>query len=659
MEFFGQGVCRMYWFSSGLWLSLDRFVRNSLPYGAYALITASILFFTNVASADPNHSKIWVDRLIIKLKDEPNATGRTHESASAQENGQSPKTQNGRNWRVRLSQIQARTQIPFQPLRTLRNGAVVLQLAQRKSLLAVQVELSTLQQQDEVAYVEPDLRMVAKYIPNDPLYNQQWHYFEPDAGIRLPDAWNSSKGAGIVVAVLDTGVRPHSDIAGNLLPGYDFITDPAVANDNDGRDANANDPGDWLAASECGNDDPPQAIPSSWHGTHVAGTIAARADNHEGGVGVAPLAKVLPVRVLGKCGGYLSDIADAIVWAAGVPVDGVPTNPHPARIINMSLGSAVPADCGRTYQDAIRLAREAGALVVVAAGNENGNVNRYPPASCPGVFTVGAVGRNGARAYYSNYGAAVNVMAPGGNQSYANDPNGILSTWNAGTQAAAADTYGIMQGTSMATPHVAGAAALVWAAKPNASADEVAMALSESARPVTGYCVGCGTGIVDAAQAIELIKSGYVPPQRADISLNLIGDTGKFVEDPEDKTVGTVRYKASIMNNGPDDAKGVVLVNQFPEGFAPISIVADQGGCDDTGLACSLGTLAVGSKTFITFEVSTKIRSKADFSATASSEQNDPKIGNNTVTKKFGGAMGAIGVTMLLVLVRRRFVSVA
>jgi serine protease len=244
------------------------------------------------------------------------------------------------------------------------------------------------------------------------------------------------------------------DLAEQILPGYDFITDSAMANDGDGRDSDPTDPGDWVQAGECGGGEPQQDIPSSWHGTHVAGTIAAKTNNDIGVSGVAWEAKLLPVRVLGKCGGYTSDIADGMRWAAGAAVTGVPDNPNPAKVLNLSLGAL--GECSQTYGEAIEAVRAQGASVVIAAGNSNQDASQYRPANCPGVITVAATKRDGGRAYYSNFGTTVDVAAPGGQtfDPVSNTPtttDGVLSTLNAGqTTPGTDDYYGFYQGTSMA-----------------------------------------------------------------------------------------------------------------------------------------------------------------------------------------------------------------
>ncbi|MBK5206972.1 MAG: S8 family serine peptidase, partial [Polaromonas sp.] len=221
--------------------------------------------------------------------------------------------------------------------------AVTSQKLNRAELFALTKQI---EQDPSVAYAEIDEIAQALFTPNDPDYlNQQWHYQAPatfPGGTNLPKGWDLSTGAGVVVAVIDSGVRPHADLAARLLPGYDFIDadSPGVfktANDGDGRDSDASDPGDWTLAGACNSTSP--ASDSSWHGTHVAGTIAAVTNNGIGVAGVAFGAKVLPVRVLGVCGGYASDVAAGMRWAAGLSVPGVPANPNRAKVLTLSLGN--------------------------------------------------------------------------------------------------------------------------------------------------------------------------------------------------------------------------------------------------------------------------------------------------------------------------------
>ena len=404
-----------------------------------------------------------------------------------------------------MSDLSARAGQHLRHVRHMRDGAHVLKMDRHYRLRDLNSMMQKLRADPNVEYVEPDVMMRPMFDPNDAYYSLQWHYFEPTAGINLPPAWDVTNGAGVVVAVLDTGYRPHADLAANILPGYDMISDTFISNDGDRRDSDATDPGDWMRAGACGGGYPPQDYDSSWHGTHTAGTIAAVTNNGIGVAGVAFGAKILPVRVLGVCGGYTSDIADGIVWAAGGSVSGVPANQHPAQVINMSLGGG--GTCGYTFQNAINTARALGTTIVVAAGNEGINAANSSPANCNGVITVAAVTRSGGRAYYSNYGSVVDIAAPGGD-TRTTGANGIVSTVNDGTTSPGNDIYAYYQGTSMASPHVAGVAALVYAANPGISPDEMESLLKNTARAFPSGCSQCGAGIVDAAAAVTGAGAG-------------------------------------------------------------------------------------------------------------------------------------------------------
>ena len=369
--------------------------------------------------------------------------------------------------------------------------------------------------------VEPDIRMQAAITPSDPSFTSQWDMSDAGAGaadysVRAPAAWEITTGSSdLVVAVLDTGITSHSEFSGRLVAGYDFVSYALDGNDGNGRDSDPSDPGDWITSGEasggyfagCAVDS------SSWHGTHVAGTIGATGNNASGIAGLNWGSKIQPIRVLGKCGGYDSDIADAIRWAAGGTVSGVAANATPARIISLSLGGG--GSCSSGMQSAINDARSRGALVVIAAGNENSNAASFSPANCDGVITVAATGRNGKRAYYSNYGSTVEIAAPGGSMG---SDSGIYSTLNSGLQGPSTESYGAYQGTSMAAPHVAGVLSLLLSVDPSLTESEVLELLSSTstAFPSDGTSnscstVGnCGVGIINATALVTAAAPAQV-----------------------------------------------------------------------------------------------------------------------------------------------------
>ena len=384
----------------------------------------------------------------------------------------------------------------------------------------------------QVAEVEPDVRLRRLAEPNDPYYanGAQWYLRTPAAGgasaINLPPVWAITQGRPEqVIALVDTGVDPrHPDLAGKLLPGYDMVSDLRTSNDGDGRDPDASDPGDWVTEADLGQvgfqgctvED------SSWHGTFIAGQLAAATGNATGVTGVNWAAKILPVRVSGQCGAWLSDVVDGIRWAAGLPVAGVPANPTPARIINVSFGG--PGACGSSYQAAIDAARAVRSLVVVAGGNEAGPLSR--PADCGGVLSVGAVRRDGLKAPYSSFGRTLGIMAPGG---FGAVDGAIVSTTNTGKRGPEAPSYGTKQGTSFAAPLAAGVASLMLAANPALTPDEIVSRIQAGARAfphVAGYAscesastlasacncttASCGPGLLDAAGALQLAGSPAV-----------------------------------------------------------------------------------------------------------------------------------------------------
>jgi serine protease len=366
--------------------------------------------------------------------------------------------------------------------RSMSGEAHVLRLPKRTEIKEALGICSRLAAMSEVEYAEPDYIRQPFATPNDPQYTNKWHYFAPVTnhyGVNAPAAWDLTTGsASIYAAVIDTGILNHADLSGRWTGGYDFITDSDQANDGSGRDSSPLDPGDWVSYGECGTGS--DASDSSWHGTHVAGTIGAASNNGAGVAGLNWVSKVVPLRVLGKCGGIDSDIADAMRWAAGLSVTGVPANQYPAKVINMSLGG--PTACTETYQDAVNDVIGAGSVLVVAAGNSGEDASGFAPASCNGVITVAATNRVGSRSYYSNYGSAVELAAPGGETNIYNT-NGILSTLNTGTTSPSIDTYIYYQGTSMAAPHVAGVVSLMFSVNPFLTPTQVLNILQSTVTP--------------------------------------------------------------------------------------------------------------------------------------------------------------------------------
>jgi serine protease len=387
-------------------------------------------------------------------------------------------------------------------------GAHVIRLNQEIPLEEMQVLAHDIEQLEDVDYAEPDLIMYPQYTPNDPQYAGQWNYFQEIGGINLPLAWDITQGANTIVAVVDTGYLPHEDLIPNILPGYDLISDVYAANDGDGRDSDPTDPGDQDPT--CGN------YISSWHGTHVAGTIAALTNNALGVAGIAFKSKIVPIRVVGRCGGYLSDIMDGVLWAAGATLPDIPVNPNPAQVINISLGSDSDG-CPQTAIDAIERAHQLGATVIAAAGNKNIDSAKFSPGNCPGVITVAATDQDATRASFSNYGDAVDLSAPG---------VGILSTFNNGVSTPQDDSYRFMEGTSMATPHVSGVAALLYSLKPDITPDQVAQILKQTTQAFPSDCPGCGTGILDAKAAVETLQR----QEQQDPNLTLLDDDAPITD---------------------------------------------------------------------------------------------------------------------------------
>lgn len=474
---------------------------------------------------------------------------------------------------VDVSNLAARTGVAMANSRQITSRMHVMYLQQTLYGADVNTALAALRADPAVEYADVDQRRYVHAAPNDPLFvpstnaSGQWYMQPPDTSSATSDwsatdaltAWTITTGSrAIVIADIDTGVRfDHPDLlsagpTGRLLPGYDFIgqdfsrTSPfggtntyLTANDGGGRDPDPSDPGDWIdsndqmnplfPASDCPISD------SSWHGTRVSGVLGAVTNNATGIAGMTWTPWLLPVRAIGKCGGYDSDILAGIQWAAGITVSGVPNNPYPASIINLSLGATGP--CPTTYQNVVNTLTTMGVLVVASAGNGGAGVDS--PGNCPGVLGVAGVRNVGTKVGYSSFGPEVGVSAPAGNcvNSSGACLRSIDTTTNSGLTVPAGNTYTNQLnpnlGTSFSAPIVAGIAALMKAVNPNLTPPELIARIEASASafppntaglpvcPATvpstdpnspGQCAcpasgQCGSGLVNAFSAVKAAQN--------------------------------------------------------------------------------------------------------------------------------------------------------
>ncbi|MDY7227101.1 S8 family peptidase [Hyalangium rubrum] len=451
-----------------------------------------------------------------------------------------------------------------------------------------------------VRFTEKNLRMYALRTPNDKSYGVQWHY----PAINLPSAWDVSTGGdAVTVAVIDTGIASHPDLNARVIAGYDMISDTSNSGDGSGRDSDPTDRG---------GDEPNGG--SSWHGTHVAGTIGAATDNASGVAGVTWSTRILPVRALGRQGGTSFDIAAAMNWAAGGTVSGVPNNPTPAKVINMSLGGASSPQ--RTYQDVIDARVTAGAIYVIAAGNENVDATGTTPCNQQNVLCVGSTNFAGTRSSFSNFGAPVDVMAAGGEMredlngdGYA---DGVLSTsFDEDDQPA----YVFNQGTSMATPHVAGVVALMLAVNPSLNAQQVENILKTTASASSRCSEGCGAGLVNAQAALKLAQGGSSnEPPKLGITTTLLSFNGSDTQRILVSNLGGGTLNVTAAKSGPQ-AGAVSLpgptLSLSAFSTAALDVVTNASGLADGEYSATLtltGTSAAGGGPAGSATVTVKIR---------------------------------------------------
>ncbi|MGE5171640.1 MAG: S8 family peptidase [Rudaea sp.] len=466
-------------------------VRPTLSYAIRALLIGLAL-----AAAGPAFAQSQA-RLIVKLNEaaaKSTATAKTRTEKLARVAG-----------------------IPLRHVREMAIGAdvVVADVASEAEAERVAARLAA---DPDVAFAQVDHRVHALQAqpPVNDLFAPQQRYLDNGAtSIGAYAAWEVTHGSpSVVVAVVDSGYRPHAAMAGRILPGYDMISIPRTANDGDGRDPDASDPGDWVSADEATSDCP--AHNSVWHGTSVAGIVGANTNDGGWTAGIDWNAKILPVRVLGKCGGYDSDVLDGIAWAAGLDVPGVPRNPTPAQVINLSLGAS--SSCPTGYAVVAQAAYAVGVTraIVAAAGNDSQDVANQSPANCPGYLAIASTtGTSGKLANFSNYGAGITLSAPGGAANFRTPADSVLLLSNAGYTTPAADNVASEGGTSFSAPMVSGTIALMLAVAPWLSPDQVHAILVGSAKPFpsTSDCTTdrCGAGILDAGAAVRAALTA--PPQ--------------------------------------------------------------------------------------------------------------------------------------------------
>lgn len=409
----------------------------------------------------------------------------------------------------RANTMAARAGVRLKTLRTAGSSAAVYETRDAVDEHELRAMALRMARDPAVLSAEPDVRVAAT--SNDTYFSMQWALGSPAAKAGAGNfvaAWPYTTGNDVVVAVLDTGMTAHPDLQSRQFAGYDFVSDTTMGADGSGRDADPTDPGDACPSS---------GSASSWHGTAVASQIAAIADNGYGIAGGAPGARIQQVRVLGKCGGWLSDTSDAIAWLAGRSFAGIPAPSVRPKVINLSLGGGT--SCPSYMQDAINQANAAGIVVIAAAGND-GAAAISSPANCSGVIAVAAATATGDLASYSNYSSQVAITAPGGGQcrqaSAGCDTTPTIASGVDGSSSFVGYTPArYFAGTSAATPHVSAAAALLLAYTPSLTPAQVRSALLSGARPFPAgtFCTTagrCGAGLLDASGSLATLAAPLV-----------------------------------------------------------------------------------------------------------------------------------------------------
>lgn len=565
----------------------------------------------------------------------------------------------------RLQSLSLRSGMPLRAGRLLAaHSQVVMAEGMTSQQLADQ-----LARQPGVAYAVPDGEVRLAAVPTDPLYatvpvlggsggpvSGQWYLRAPtslvSSSINAEPAWDLTLGnPSVVVAVIDSGVRfdhpdmPRVSAGGNLLDGYDLVSEDFRSNDGTpGRDADASDPGDWISSSDLASLTSclgARVANSSWHGTQVAGLIGALTNNGIGIASVGRTVRILPVRVIGKCATFDSDLIAGARWAAGLEVPGVPRNPTPARVLNISLGGN--SACSASYRDGFNEIIAAGTVVVAAGGNSVGHA-LGSPANCPGVISVAGLRHVGTKASFSDLGREITLSAPGGN--CINGPGQpclypIMTTTNPGTTTPVigpaggtyTDSYNVTTGTSFSAPLVAGAAALMLSVNPRLNPADVTSQLQRSARPfptsgagngvpacekpnaigegqfdqLECYCTTttCGAGMLDVGAAVQLATSSFLPrisvsPTTPQATVALTLSTGETVL-PAGRTVTgyqwTVLDSGGIVTtvSGANNATAIIVPAASGRFTVQLTLTDDQGATATTTRSIEVAAAAPGA----------------------------------------------------------------
>jgi len=613
---------------------------------SYQAVPALAVGQTANAAAAPQ----WVTQLIVKERDGANGTLQLQSAGS-----------DGTAMRVDVATVQrwsATAQLPVTYKRAMSGGAHVVTLPSSMTLEDAHTVAQRMEASGQFEYVTPDRILRPAFTPTNPWFSSQWNLMASNAtvttiptsasptqpanatavgGANLTTAWDTTKGSGVNVTVIDTGILNHADLAGATThTGANFITNTFR---NNSGDLVGTDPGDGITSTDissnptvCGGATPSN---SSWHGTFVTGLIAAP---HTAGpvAGIAPAVGIQMARALGRCGGAESDIIDALTWASGGPVLRIaPTqNATPAKVVNMSLGGS--GNCDVPMQTAITNARNRGAVIVVATGNENA-LTIDTPANCTGTIAVTAHTLEGDKATYANVGTGTTLSAPGGGNGSTVSGLGALiaSLSNSGTAGPGTDTYAGEAGTSMATPHVAGVAALMLSVNSSLTPNQIATVLQQSARPFPAgtYCAThagvCGAGMLDAGAAVALAKGNPIVHASTSASTVVVNNAVTLTATGNAGLVNTITSVQWAQTSGPS----VSLTTAGPD---------SNGNYTATFTPSTAGTYAF--TVTLTSNTGATATDTANVTVTAAASSGSTGTTTPATTSSSGGGGGAIGL---------------